>query len=70
MNSFKLHAGAGSNAALVSGAGSRARLSPALSATMALLLGMFLIAGAGFAPSSVLHDAAHDTRHAFGLPCH
>jgi cobalt transporter subunit CbtB len=25
---------------------------------------------AGHAQSAVLHDAAHDVRHATGLPCH
>jgi cobalt transporter subunit CbtB len=37
---------------------------------LALLLGSFLIFGAGFAHSSVLHDTAHDVRHANGFPCH
>lgn len=36
----------------------------------ALLLGSFLVFGAGFAHSSVLHDTAHDVRHANGFPCH
>ncbi|PTM95388.1 CbtB domain-containing protein [Mycoplana dimorpha] len=36
----------------------------------ALLLGAFLVFGAGLANSSVLHDTAHDTRHAYGFPCH
>ena len=42
-------------------------LGPAL---VAALLGTFLILGAGFAPISVIHNAAHDTRHAFAFPCH
>ena len=37
---------------------------------LALMLGAFLIFGAGFAHSSVLHDTAHDVRHANGFPCH
>lgn len=37
---------------------------------VALLLGGFLVFGAGLANSSVLHDAAHDTRHSYGFPCH
>jgi cobalt transporter subunit CbtB len=37
---------------------------------LALLLGSFLVFGAGFAHSSVLHDTAHDVRHANGFPCH
>jgi cobalt transporter subunit CbtB len=43
------------------------RLLPALAA---LSLGLALFLGAGFAASSVLHNATHDTRHALGLPCH
>lgn len=37
---------------------------------LALVLGGFLVFGAGFAHSNVLHDTAHDVRHANGLPCH
>lgn len=37
---------------------------------LALLMGSFLVFGAGFAHSSVLHDTAHDVRHANGFPCH
>jgi cobalt transporter subunit CbtB len=43
------------------------RFVPALAA---LLLGLALFLGAGFAAPSVLHNATHDTRHALGLPCH
>lgn len=34
------------------------------------LLGVSLLFVAGFAHSQVMHDAAHDTRHAVGFPCH
>ncbi|MGV3551996.1 CbtB domain-containing protein [Rhizobium sp.] len=37
---------------------------------LALLLGAFLVFGAGMARSAVLHDTAHDVRHANGFPCH
>lgn len=37
---------------------------------LALLTGVFLILGVGFSHSSAVHDAAHDTRHAFAFPCH
>ena len=37
---------------------------------LALVFGSFLVFGAGFAHSSVLHDTAHDVRHANGFPCH
>jgi cobalt transporter subunit CbtB len=36
----------------------------------ALLLGLFLVLGAGFSPISVVHNAAHDSRHSFAVPCH
>lgn len=36
----------------------------------AIMLGVFLIAGTGFASPNVLHNAAHDARHAFAFPCH
>lgn len=37
---------------------------------IALVLGMGLLAGVGFAGSNLVHNAAHDTRHAIGFPCH
>ena len=32
--------------------------------------GIILLTLAGFAQASVLHDSAHDTRHAIAFPCH
>ncbi len=43
------------------------RIVPALAA---LLLGGFLVLGAGFAQIDALHNAAHDSRHSFAFPCH
>ena len=34
------------------------------------LIGVFLIYGVGFAHPETIHNAAHDTRHATGFPCH
>lgn len=39
-------------------------------AAAVLLFGALLVYGAGFAGSEFLHNAAHDGRHAFALPCH
>ncbi len=39
-------------------------------AVIALLLGVFMIFGTGFAHSEIIHNAAHDARHAFAFPCH
>ena len=41
-----------------------------MSMVMVGLVGFSLVFMAGFANSSVLHDAAHDTRHSTGFPCH
>jgi cobalt transporter subunit CbtB len=35
-----------------------------------LFFGAFLVTGVGVAHSDKLHNAAHDTRHALGFPCH
>jgi cobalt transporter subunit CbtB len=51
----------------LSAATAGSRFVPAL---FAILLGLVLVGGAGFVHADALHDSAHDTRHAFGLPCH
>ena len=38
--------------------------------TGAALAGIILLFAAGFAQASVMHDSAHDTRHAIAFPCH
>jgi cobalt transporter subunit CbtB len=42
----------------------------ALPAFAAVIFGLVLLFGAGFASPDFLHNATHDTRHALGLPCH
>jgi cobalt transporter subunit CbtB len=37
---------------------------------MALFVGSALLYGVAFAQDARLHNAAHDTRHAVGFPCH
>ncbi|TWI50982.1 cobalt transporter subunit CbtB [Pseudomonas duriflava] len=39
-------------------------------ATLACLLGGGLVFLAGFSHIDALHNAAHDTRHSEGFPCH
>lgn len=52
-------------------AGGRIRRTEALKpALWAIALGLFILYGVGFAQPQLLHDAAHDVRHAFALPCH
>lgn len=34
------------------------------------LAGLILLFASGYAQASVLHDAAHDQRHAMAFPCH
>ncbi len=36
----------------------------------ALFFGSLLLYGVGLAQDGRLHNAAHDTRHAIGFPCH
>ena len=48
-------------------ADSMARAAPV---ALAVVFGLFLLAGAGFAAPEAIHNAAHDGRHSFALPCH
>ncbi len=41
-----------------------------IAATMAAFLGVFMIWGVGFSHIAAAHNAAHDTRHSNGFPCH
>jgi cobalt transporter subunit CbtB len=34
------------------------------------LLGSIILFGAGFVNAAAVHNAAHDTRHSQGFPCH
>ena len=33
-------------------------------------LGALLVLMAGFAPIASIHNAAHDSRHSYAMPCH
>jgi len=44
--------------------------SKALTLIAALLIGGLFVFAAGFMPAQAMHDAAHDTRHSVGFPCH
>ncbi len=46
------------------------RAALALPAVLALVFGLFLVWGTGFASPEALHNAAHDARHAMSFPCH
>lgn len=39
-------------------------------ALAAVAFGILLVAGTGFVQPHAIHEGTHDTRHAFGLPCH
>lgn len=51
----------------ISSVASKSVLAPVLAM---MVMGLALMFVAGHAQSSVLHDAAHDMRHATGFPCH
>ena len=46
------------------------RSATVLGAAVSLTLGVFVLFGVGFAQPQLLHNAAHDARHAFTFPCH
>jgi cobalt transporter subunit CbtB len=51
--------------------GTRVRTSARLWPSMAVLLfGLVVIYAVGFSTIAKVHNAAHDTRHANGFPCH
>ncbi|NOQ36221.1 MAG: CbtB-domain containing protein [Methylococcaceae bacterium] len=35
-----------------------------------VVLGVVVLSAVGVAPLEVIHNAAHDTRHSSGFPCH
>lgn len=41
-----------------------------VSVALMAVVGATMVFAAGLAQSATLHDAAHDTRHATGFPCH
>lgn len=45
-------------------------LSKSLQLVGAVLLGTIILYGAGFVNTAAVHNAAHDTRHSQGFPCH
>ena len=57
-------------ARIVSSAGSKTVSERLTAGLAALFLGAFFIWGVGLANAQTLHDAAHDTRHSYGFPCH
>lgn len=58
------------NTTATSSSRSLSRSETLAAALVAMLLGSFLVYGAGFANANALHEAAHDSRHAFSFPCH
>jgi cobalt transporter subunit CbtB len=39
-------------------------------ATIAIVVGFFLVFAAGFVHPEALHNAVHDARHSLAFPCH
>ena len=46
------------------------KASAVVQAVAAMLLGTLVVGMAGFSHLDAVHNAAHDTRHANGFPCH
>lgn len=51
-------------------AGTSAAITARIPALMAMAFGLVILYAVGFSPYSRAHNAAHDTRHANGFPCH
>ena len=45
-------------------------ISKSLQLVAAFVLGGAIVYGAGFYNTAAVHNAAHDTRHSQGFPCH
>ncbi len=58
----------GLSASKAQGAGAKAAAAPIL--LLSAFIGAFVVFGVGFAHPEALHNAAHDSRHALGFPCH
>jgi len=52
------------------GAAAPARAQVVASALTVAALGVTLLWGVGFSHIEAVHNAAHDTRHSNGFPCH
>ncbi|MCJ7996287.1 CbtB-domain containing protein [Rhizobium cremeum] len=50
-----------------SASSSVSRFAPAL---LSVFFGLFIVGFVGFSPMEVVHNAAHDARHANAFPCH
>lgn len=48
----------------------RITLSQTLQIVSAAILGGLIVLSVAFLPMTAAHNAAHDTRHATGFPCH
>ena len=54
----------------VTGLQSLPRSDTLAAAVFAALLGVFVLWVVGFSHIDIAHNAAHDTRHSTGFPCH
>jgi len=54
----------------VTGLQSLPRSDTLVAAVFAALLGVFVLWVVGFSHIDIAHNAAHDTRHSAGFPCH
>lgn len=48
----------------------QAQTAKVLQASFAALLGIALFIGVAFSHPSMIHNAAHDSRHGISVPCH
>lgn len=58
------------NNAITSTSAVSTTISKPIQIAAAIILGIVIIYAAGFVNTSIAHNAAHDTRHSQGFPCH
>lgn len=58
------------NDAVMPAAPALTAVAPLTAALGVALLGAMLILITAFAPLSAIHNAAHDSRHSYAVPCH
>lgn len=65
-----VHTGSSQSQAAQAAQVATARTAALAPAIFAILFGVLLLYGTGFARADALHNAAHDTRHSLSFACH
>ncbi len=66
----QLNAQPGEAAAVLAGTVPAVKAAAIVPALLAITLGLFIVATVGFSHIGIIHNGAHNTRHANAFPCH